>query len=469
MNSSLVHTKFSDTASATSGGLSCLSIDHKSASLSLLERVERHADELVQTLTQNEGHTPLAGDSKTPDQGVISGADDAQQNGSVVIATCNRFEAYFDANSSAPEEAIRAIARITGVPETELTQATRVRHGVDAAHHLFEVSSGLESVVMGEGEIGGQVRRAFSQAKLAGSTTPELERLFQHAATVSKTVKARTRVQTQGRSLVRLALLLAESRIGDWAGTRVLLVGTGAYAAVTLAALRERGARHIAVHSPSGRAHTFAKTREVRPLERDALTAELAAADVIIACSTAQDPIVDAELVARTVTAAPRPFCTSFTGRAGTADLPRQRLFIDLGVPRNIAPEAAQVPGVEVLDLEVIAMHAGVEELSSETEARQITSAAAAEFAADQAERAAVPSVLALRDHVHSVLEAEIARAAKLGPEAAQVQAALRHFAGRLLHEPTLRLRALGRTGQAPVAAAAVQTLFGSSALEPVG
>ena len=436
MNYSLAHTNLSGPVEPMHSGLSCLSLDHKSAALDLLERVERHTPELTSALERT-------------------------ASGAVVLATCNRFEAYFDAPPGTSAAALRAIAEITGVPRQELERSVRVHHGVDAARHLFSVSSGLESVVVGEGEISGQVRRAFTAARRAGATTPELERLFQKASRVSRTVKTRTRVQTQGRSLVRLALLLAESRIGDWGEARVLLVGTGAYAAVTLSALRERGAQRIAVHSPSGRAAAFAETRDVRPIQGEDLAPELAAADVIIACSTAQDPILDASLIDRTVTASARPFCARFTGRPAGASRPKPRLFIDLGLPRNIAPEGARVPGVELLDLDVIAMHADVEELSAESEARQITLDAAREFAEVGAELAAVPAVLALRDHVHGVLEAELERTARV-QSAHSVHSALKHFAGRLLHDPTVRLRALGRAGRAGEAVAAAQALFGT-------
>src|SRR5690606_25509509 len=104
-------------------------------------------------------------------------------------------------------------------------------------------------------------------------------------------------------------------------------------------------------------------------------------------------------------------------------------------------PEGARVPGVELLDLDVIAMHADVAELSAESEARQITLDAAREFAEVGAELAAVPAVLALRDHVHGVLEAELERTARV-QSAHSVHSALKHFAGRLLHDPTVRLRA---------------------------
>lgn len=432
-------------------GLSCVSFDHKSADLALLERIERHTKAITAALS--------AGPSEI-------------SQGAIVLATCNRFEAYFDAVSQAPEWALEEVSRLSGIPANELTAAAQLHYGVDAAQHLFAVTSGLESMVLGEGEISGQVRRALSDAQRAGTTTPTLEQLFQRASTVSRSIKRRTRVQTRGRSLVRLALFLAESRVGDWSGTNVVLVGTGAYAAVTLAALRDRGVTRIAVYSPSGRAQAFAANRGVRAVSADALEDELAAADIVIACSTAHDPILDAPLIARTVTPTAHPFCSALTGRApGSTEAtrqrtpPRPRLFIDLGLPRNIAPNAADISGVELLDLELVARHAGVDELSAEAEARKITGDAAMEFAASQAERDAVPAVRALHAHVQGILEDELARLRSAPGSAASeaskaLEPALRHFAGRLLHEPTLRIREMGRAGQADIAVSAVSALF---------
>src|SRR4051794_19213106 len=121
MNYSLAHTNLSGPVEPMHSGLSCLSLDHKSADLELLERIERHTPELTLSLERT-------------------------ASGAVVLATCNRFEAYFDARPGTAAAALRAIAEVTGVPEPELERSVRVHHGVDAARHLFSVSSGLESV-----------------------------------------------------------------------------------------------------------------------------------------------------------------------------------------------------------------------------------------------------------------------------------------------------------------------------------
>lgn len=455
MNISTAHMDLSDASETglrqAEHTLSCLSFDHNGASLDLLEGIERHTDALTRELR-------------------------FEDCGAVVLATCNRFEAYFDGSVTAPDRAIARISQTTGIAHDALQTAANVRRGPDTAHHLFSVASGLESVVVGEGEISGQVHRALGVARRAGATTPALERVFQRAAAVSKTVKRRTRVQTRGRSLVRLALFLAESRVGDWRATRVLMIGTGAYAAVTLAALRERGVSRVAVHSPSGRAEAFAHARGARAISDAELERELADADIVIACSTAHEPLLDAPTLARTVRQSPDPYCTRFIGRApfgATPAPPRPRLLLDLGMPRNISPDAAGVSGVELLDLELIGRHADVEELGAEAEARAIVRDAAHEFTAAQAERDAAPAVRALHRHVREILEEELARLApgagsgsgsSSGSDAVDtaVAHALRHFAGRVLHRPTVRARELARTGQADTANAAVTALFGA-------
>lgn len=414
--------------------LLCVSVDHHRADLELLEHIERRADDLTARLTDPEFAT-----------------------GAVVVATCNRFEAYLDSPALDSDAVLRSLAEAADLPAERFAGASAVHAGNEVPEHLFAVAGGLESAVVGEGEIAGQVRRALDRARTAGTVTTELERLFQRATGVSKAIKHRTGIQSKGRSLVRLALRMAESRIGDWRGTRIVLVGTGAYAGASLAALRARGAERIGVYSPSGRAQQFAASHGVRAIPHEALELELERADLVIACSHAQDPLLGRERFDRTVAQSRAPFCHALAGGAvSTADRPRPRLLIDLGVPRNIDPASATVPGVELLDLETVAKHAPIAELSAEAEAREIVADAAAEFAADRAELDAVPALVTLRGHVHGILEDEIARSGD--PE---VAAALRHFAGRLMHQPTVRVRQLGRSGRAPEARAAVEALFG--------
>ncbi|MFD6056133.1 glutamyl-tRNA reductase [Agromyces sp. NPDC060279] len=441
--------------------LICLSASHKNAGFDMLERLSASADAAAGRII--DGHAAL--------------------QGAVVVATCNRFEAYLDL--AAPEgespvpivhEAIRAVGDVAGLEPDELRSTFDFAHGNAVAGHLFSVASGLESVVVGEGEIAGQVRRSLERARDEGTTTPELERLFQRASQTSRTVKNRTGVGSAGRSLVRLALELASSRVADWSKARVLLVGTGQYAGASLAALRDRGAHDVRVYSPSGRAERFARTHGIEAVSHAGYAVAAAAADVIITCTTADHHVVDRVLLAggkATLAAshvAPRDAEASavlaefraWCPVPGAARSARQ-LVVDLGMPRNVATDVVEVEGVELLDLETIRRHAPLEELGATEAARELVNSAARNFGAVGEELDLAPAVVALRAHVGGILDAEIERAKSRGagdPDG-RVEQALRHMAGVLLHTPMVRSREFARSGEQRAWIEALDALFG--------
>lgn len=394
--------------------LICLTANHRNAAFDLLDRLSTAAPSATAEL--------------------VSSAEAVR--GAVVVATCNRFEAYLDVDEQADDPAaavdhtIEVMSEAGQVDADELRAAVSIVRDKDVPHHLFAVSSGLESVVVGEDEIAGQVRRAFDIARADGTATRALERLFQRAASTSKVVRGATDLGGKGRSLVRLALELASSRVTDWAQARVLVVGTGSYAATTIAALRDRGATDVRVYSATGRAARFAARYAIRAV--DDLSAAIADADVVITC-TSRYAIAPADV---------------------TNDA--RRLIIDLGLPRNVDPAVRELPGVELLDLEIIALHAPLPELSADT-ARDLVDSAATAFAAD---RDAAPSIVALRSHVFDALDAEIARATARGGDERTVEA-LRHLAGVVLHTPSVRGRELARQGRADEFAAGLEAVFG--------
>lgn len=407
--------------------LLCLSADHRNASFEILEKLALGA--------------PQAAGILVSDGDFVSGA--------IVLATCNRFEAYLEidepltaAVAVAVENSVRVIGSASGIEPAVVRDTLAVMSGDAVAAHLFAVSSGLESVIVGEDEISGQVRRALEHAREAGTTSSALERLFQKAANTSREVKNQTAIGGAGRSLVRLGLELASSRVSDWSTTRVLLVGTGQYAATTVAALRDRGAREVTVFSPSGRASRFA-LRLGLTASVD-LSSALAAADIVITCTSSAIPVVTA---------------AHFSPVSSTEI--HRRIVIDLGLPRNVHPDVAEVAGIELLDLETISLHAPLDELTATSDARVLVVNAASEFAATTAEHQLTPSVVALREHVFGVLETEIERARARGDEDGRVEAALRHLTGVLLHTPSVRARALARAGEADSFSAGVTALFG--------
>ena len=406
--------------------LVCVSVSHRTADFALLERLSAVAPDV----------DPTAGLSSV--------------RGGVLVSTCNRYESYLDVDDvpitdgrpPALETVISHLAERAGVPTERLRDAARTMTGSRVAAHLFAVASGLDSVVVGEDEIAGQVRRALAQAQAAGTTTPSLERAFQMAATTSRDVKNATGINAAGRSMVRLALDLAESRVPAWDRARVLLIGTGAYAGTTWAALRERGVAELGVASPSGREQIFAQRDGVAPVSASARPVALAQADVVITSTRVQTLRAD-DL------------------RRARAGVDRPLLVIDLGLPSNVDKAAADLPGVELLDLETISLHAPVAELDASAQAMDMVRAAAASFDRRGAEQSAGPAIAAYRGRVDEVLRSELDRLADRGRLTEETERALRHFAGVLVHEPTTRARRLAAEGRLAEVESAIGALYG--------
>lgn len=460
--------------------LICLTASHRNADFDVLERLAAADATMLPTLLASS-----------------DGVD-----GAVVVSTCNRFEAYLDVSAEQADAAARvaldAALTTAGAPgEVEHVEALYDAH---AAEHLFAVAAGLESVVVGEGEIAGQVRRALGNAQDAGTTTSDLERLFQRSIETQRGVKRRTGLGEQGRSIVRLALDLASDRIHDWSQARVLLVGTGRFAAASLAALRDRGVQQVEVWSPSGRGARFAQSHGIGNVDgRDAPLA-LAGADVVVTCTTSSEHVIDAAMISagRRALAATHAYAGQQVGhphlaavgagpfqgldeptRAEPAICPvavqvtgtscpvehgrSSQLVIDMGLPRNVAPDVSRVHGVELLDLETIRIHAPLDHLTATDDARALVQKAARTYQRVGEEQRLGPAVAALRQHVTDALEAELTRVRRRGTEAEQLAAeqALRHFAGVLLHRPSVRARDLAAEGRHADYLDALEALFG--------
>lgn len=405
--------------------LLCLSANHRTASFPVLEKLAAREDGELESALRD-----------------APGVD-----GAIVLATCNRFEIYLDIDTAQPvtPELMPTIASALDVSVETLRANMSVIHDTQVPEYLFAVSSGLESVVVGEGEISGQVRRALEESRAAGMSTSQLERLFQSASTTSRGIKSGTKLQSAGRSLVRLSLELAASQIADWSTAQVVLVGTGSYAAASLKALQDRGVTRVGVYSPSGRAHKFAERDGVFVIERENLPEHLSNADLVVTCSTADTVVIDYDLV---LGARLAPGCAEST------------LFIDLGMPRNVDPAVGRLNGVSVLDLETIRIHAPLEELGAADEARCIVSRAASEFVEQQAETSVAEGIAALRSHITDIARAETARVANKD-DAGVAEAALRRLANTLLHSPSVRAKELARAGRGDEYLDAIELLFG--------
>ncbi|MCY0903483.1 glutamyl-tRNA reductase [Arthrobacter sp. H14-L1] len=385
--------------------------------------------------------------------------------GAVALATCNRYEIYAEARTEDDVEAARAavISRISessGLTEHIVSRAFETRRGPAVSRHLFAVSAGLDSAVVGEREIAGQVRRALTGAQRDSTASPALVRLFQAASKTAKDVGARTALGSRGLSIVSVALdLAAELRGGpaatgaDFTDSRVVIFGTGAYAGTTMAQLTGRGCTDISVFSASGRAQTFVATRGGTALSRESLESAVAAADILIGCSGSENRVQAAD-IAGLRRASPQPL-----------------VILDLALTRDFDPAVAELDEVELLTLESVRLAAPAEQTESMNQAADIVAKAAHSFEEQHKARSVDGAIVALRRHTMSVLDTEIARVrAQHGCTAAaeEVEFAMRRMVKSLLHIPTVRARELAAAGEQDSYLAGLEALYGITVEEPV-
>ena len=333
--------------------------------------------------------------------------------GCVVLATCNRFELYLDTavgepgdeptnaggadEPAVPAEAVDAVTHVlvaaTGLDEARVRDALVVRAGARAAGHLFAVASGLDSMVVGEREIAGQVRRALQTARDAGTTSPVLERTFQRSVAVSRRVEGATRLGGAGRSVVSVGLDLVEASAPRWRQARAVLVGTGSYAGAALAALRARGCDDVRVYSRTGRAEEFARARGVAPIgtEPADLVEALGDADVVVCCSGGVGTVLDAAQVAAARLGAAEGGRVRHLPGAEQRPQPDARplVVLDLALRRDVHAEVADVDGVLLYDLATVRAHAPAADQDALSHAHRVVAEARDAWREDERTRGA--------------------------------------------------------------------------------
>ncbi|WP_285726067.1 glutamyl-tRNA reductase [Psychromicrobium xiongbiense] len=377
----------------------------------------------------------------------LSGGASGVHGNAVVLATCNRFELY--GSSTDPAAAaiglLESLAESTGMEQATLESHFRLLHGSAVPRHLFAVAAGLDSAVVGEREIAGQVRRALIEAQSRFAVPGPTAKLFQVASRTAKKVGSDTALGSQGRSVVSVALEMTGRT--KWTDQRAVVHGTGAYAGATVALLKERGVREIAVYSPSGRAPEFAAARGLTAVE--SLTDALAWATLAVGCSGSEQR-VSLEVV------------RDARRRSLAGDEPLT--VIDLALTHDFDPAIGELPGVELLSLESVRLAAPAEQEATVEQARSIVSDAAADFDLEQAKRSMDSAIVALRQHTLAVLDVELERVrTQHGCTAAaeEVEFALRRMVKQLLHVPTVRAKQLAAEGRGEEFNAALEALYG--------
>lgn len=373
--------------------------------------------------------------------------------GAVVLSTCNRFEIFCEVlpgtdASAACAGILDSLTQCSGIPRSRLSSWFEYKTGQAVTEHLMAVGCGLESAVVGEREITGQVRRALAEAQKAGTATGHLTRLFQAATRTAREVGARTSLSAAGRSIASVALELATGGPArkSLANAAVVVLGTGSYAGCITRLLRDKQCSDISVFSQTGRAAAFVAARGGTALAPEELAAAVGRADILIGCS-GSGARVTATALARWRQATRAPLAV-----------------IDLAASHDFEPQVADLAGIGLITLESVHRNAPGPDAEALHQARALVRRAARRFAEQERSRNADLGIVALRQHVDQVLQAEMDRVrVQLGHSAAtnEIHLALRRAVRRLLHEPAVRARELAAAGRQDDYLAALDLVFG--------
>ncbi|HVV11092.1 glutamyl-tRNA reductase [Amycolatopsis sp.] len=408
-------------------------LSYRTADLRTLERVAVGADELDKVLHQLQ-------------QG-------AHVNEAMLVSTCNRIEVYavVETFHGGLADVSEVLAQHAGCAAADLYDNLYVHYAGAAVEHIFSVAAGLDSMVVGETQILGQVRNSYATARESGTVGRTLHELIQTTLRVGKRVHSETGLDTLGASVVSEAL----GETSDIAGKHAVVVGAGSMGALSASQLRKAGIGRITVvnRTYDNAARLASNITEqgvpARASGMDELAARLAEADLAVTCTGAQDVVLTAGHI---------------LPRAG-----RSLVICDLGLPRDVHPAVADVPDVRVVDLETVRRR--MDDTGGVSSAKQIARATGIvldevrEYLAGQRSAAVTPTVTALRKRAAEVVDAELLRLDHRLPELEpgvrdELARTVRRVVDKLLHAPTVRVKQLAADAQGTDYANALRELF---------
>jgi glutamyl-tRNA reductase len=410
-----------------------IGVNHRSGPLTVLERLTIAPGDVAKAVS------------------ALAARDNLRE--AAVVSTCNRIEVYAVAERfhGAYGDIRDFLCELGGLLPDDLHPYLYSQHDEAAARHLFEVAAGLDSAVLGEAEILGQVRNAWQVARQEGGVRSTLDLLFRHALRVGKRARSETAIGRGTASISHAAVEMVSDRLGSLARRRVLVVGAGEMGAGVTSALHRAGAEDIVVcNRTPERGATLARKFGGTTIGLDQLATAVASCDVVLACTAAGGNVVTrADLDA--------------ADRDG-----RPLLVVDIAVPRSVERSVAGVPGVTVLDLDDLRDWAdrGLALRAAEADrVRAIVAEEVDQFVVEVTARQAAPLVAQLHEHAEDVRTGELERfAGRLAElddtERDAVDALTRAIVAKLLHTPSVRLRHGAGTPQGERNAAAVSDLF---------
>jgi glutamyl-tRNA reductase len=410
-----------------------IGVNHRSGPLSVLERVAMGADEIPKAV-----------------ENLVS-RDNVREV--VVLSTCNRTEIYAvtERFHGAYADIRDFLCDLGSISPDELLPHLYSQHDDAAVTHLFEVAAGLDSAVVGEAEILGQIRQAWEVAQRESGARTTMNLLFRHALGVGKRARSETGIARGTASVSHAAVEMAVEHYGSIQGRRVAVVGAGTMGEGITVALRRAGVGEVVVVNRSAeRGVALAERIEGVAVGIDQLAVAIGAADLVLTCTGSGSPLVTPEVLE----ASPR--------------LGRPLLIVDVSVPRDVSSTVAEIADVTVFDLDDLARWADrgrLQRLAEVDQVRVIVAEEVERFGAQAAALQAAPLVTALRDRAELLRMAEIDRHAKrlaqFDDEQRQlIEAITRGVVAKLLHEPSVRLRNQAGTPQGERNAASVADLF---------
>ncbi len=415
--------------------LVAIGLNHRSVPLDLLERMSLGESDLPKAL-----HALVAR---------------PHVREAVVLSTCNRTEVYVEAERfhGAYQDVRDSLAELCHLLPEEFAEYLYAHYDLDAAHHLFSVVTGLDSAVLGETEVVGQVRRAWEIAQGEGVVGAAVNGLFRRAIEVGKRARTETGISRHITSVSQAAVAMAAERLGGLSGRSVLVLGAGEMGEGMAVSLAGAGVGEIVVVN---RTHATGADLAARiggraaPLT--ALASELVATDLLLTSTGASSMIVESADIAEVMTARPE----------------RPLLIVDIAVPRDVDPSAAEIPGVTLLDMSDLTAfaEAGVRERRREVDAvNRIIEEEIGRYLAERSARELAPLISALHERGEALRVAELerhrSRLADLSPDAlAAVEAATRGIVAKLLHAPTVRVKQASGSERGDHLAAGLRELF---------
>ncbi len=408
-------------------------LSHRTAPVALLERAVLHRDVVGKLLRD-----------------VVGGHHVAE---AVALSTCNRTEVYAEVDKfhGGVTEVSEALCRHTGLALDELTPHLYVHYEDRAVQHLFSVACGLDSMVVGEGQILGQVKQALSLAREDAAAGRILNELFQQAIRVGKRAHAETDIDRAGQSLVSVGLELAADAIGPLPGLRALVVGAGSMSALAAATLRRLEFADVVVANRTeehGRRLASTVGGSAVPLDR--LEDALGSADVVVSCTGAVWTVI--------------PLASVLAARARRGPAPQ--FVLDLALPHDVDSAVGDCDGVTLVDLERLGVLLEDDGRATDVEAvRRIVVEEVASFLGWQRSVTVSPTVVALRSMAAQVVDAELVRLGARLPTLSdkdrhEVAATVRRVVDKLLHAPTVRVKQLAEAPGGHAYADVLRELF---------